>query len=93
MLPKWARQDSVTPVFRLSAVQALAQTEKLDAIPILRGLENEFGGNTELGRAAHISANYLDEQFARSSRMAAQNAARTGTQHSPALASAVIVPN
>lgn len=93
MLPKWARQDSVTPVFRLSAVQALAQTEKTDAIPILRGLENEFGGNTELGRAAHASANYLDEQFARSSRLAAQNAARTGVQHAPALASAVIVPN
>ena len=44
MLPKWARQNSVAPVFRLSAVQALAQTEKTEAIPVLRGLENEFGG-------------------------------------------------
>ena len=40
MLPKWARQEAVSPVFRLSAVQALAQTDKAEAIPVLRGLEN-----------------------------------------------------
>jgi len=66
MLPTWARQESVSPVYRMSAVQALAQTGKPEAIPILRELEREFGGTSELGHAAHVAANFLDEEFARS---------------------------
>jgi hypothetical protein len=65
MLPKWARQDSVSAVYRMSAVEALAQTGRPEAIPILRELEREFGGTSDLGRAAHMAANYLDAQFAR----------------------------
>jgi hypothetical protein len=65
MLPKWARQESVSPVYRMSAVEALAQTGKPEAIPILRELEREFGGTSDLGHAAHQAANYLDAQFAR----------------------------
>jgi len=67
MLPKWARGESVSPVFRMSAVQALAQTNRAEAIPVLRELEREFGGTTDLGHAAHQAANFLDAQFARSS--------------------------
>jgi hypothetical protein len=66
MLPKWARGATVSPVFRLSAVQALGQTGRPEAIPILRELEREFGGASDLGHAAHISANFLDAEFARS---------------------------
>jgi hypothetical protein len=66
MLPKWARGESVTPVFRLSAIEALAQTGRPEAIPILRELEREFGGASKLGQAAHQAANFLDAQFARS---------------------------
>ncbi len=72
MLPKWARQESVSPVYRMSAVEALAQTGKPEAIPILRELEREFGGTSDLGHAAHQAANYLDAQFARTSSVAVQ---------------------
>ena len=71
MLPAWARQETVGSVYRISAVEALAQTGKEQAIPILRELEREFGGTSELGHAAHIAANYLDAQFARANRVAA----------------------
>jgi hypothetical protein len=69
MLPKWARGQAVSPVFRMSAVQALAQTNRSEAIPILRELEREFGGTTDLGHAAHQAANFLDAQFARSNNV------------------------
>jgi hypothetical protein len=64
MLPKWARGATLSPVYRMSAVEALAQTNRAEAIPILRELEREFGGTTDLGHAAHQAANFLDAQFA-----------------------------
>lgn len=64
MLPKWARGETVSAVFRISAVEALAQTNRAEAIPILRELEREFGSDTDMGKAAHQGANYLDAQFA-----------------------------
>lgn len=85
MLPKWARQESVSPVYRLSAVEALAQTGKPDAIPILRELEREFGGTSDLGHAAHLAANYLDAQFARANRMAAHLTSATDPRHREAV--------
>ena len=88
MLPKWARQESVSHVFRLSAVQALAQTGKAEAIPILRELEREFGATSDLGHAAHLAANYLDAQFARSSNVAAGLTSATHPRRQAALASA-----
>lgn len=84
MLPKWARQESVRPAYRLSAVEALAQTGRAEAIPILRELEREFGGTSDLGHAAHLAANYLDAQFARSTKAVAGLAQ---PHHQPALAS------
>ena len=88
MLPKWARQESVSPVYRMSAVEALAQTGKPEAIPILRELEREFGGTSDLGHAAHLAANYLDEEFARSSGVAASLTSATQPRRQGALASA-----
>jgi len=84
MLPKWARQESVGSVYRLSAVEALAQTGKAEAIPILRELEREFGGTSDLGHTAHVAANYLDAQFARSTAVDAGLTSQP--HHQPALA-------
>ncbi|HEX4086625.1 MAG TPA: hypothetical protein VHY22_17060 [Chthoniobacteraceae bacterium] len=79
MLPKWARQDNVSPVYRMSAVEALAETDRAGAIPILRELEREFGGTTDLGHAAHQAANYLDEEFSRTAKLTASNQTRPGS--------------
>ena len=60
MLPKWARETRTTPVFRLAAVQALAETQRPEALPILRQLATDLGSATELGRAATGAAEYLE---------------------------------
>jgi hypothetical protein len=64
MLPKWARETKTNAVFRLTAVQALADTQRPAALPVLRQLADELGLNTELGRAAAGAAEYLDQQLA-----------------------------
>ena len=63
MLPKWAREPQTHPVYRLAAVQALADTQRPEALPILRELAGELGATTELGKAATQSANYLDRRL------------------------------
>ena len=63
MLPRWARETRTNPVYRLAAVQALADTERSEALPVLRNLGKEFGPVTELGRAATGAADYLDYQL------------------------------
>ena len=63
MLPKWAREPQTHPVYRLAAVQALADTQRPEALPILRGLAGELGATTELGKAATQAANYLDKHL------------------------------
>ncbi len=60
MLPKWAREKRTTAIFRLTAVQALADTQRPEAIPVLQKLVNELGRNTELGRAAVDAAQILN---------------------------------
>lgn len=72
MLPRWARETRTNPVYRVAAVQALADTERGEALPMLRSLCHEFGDNTELGRAASGAADYLDYQLAQN--LAARNA-------------------
>jgi len=88
MLPKWARGATISPVFRMSAVEALAETNRAEAIPILRELEREFGGTTDLGHAAHQAANYLDAQFARGGGDGVAPAAPDGAARTGVLASA-----
>lgn len=63
MLPKWAREAQTHPVYRLAAVQALADTQRPEALPILRSLATELGATTELGKAATASATYLDKRL------------------------------
>ncbi|HYR59682.1 MAG TPA: hypothetical protein VEO95_13670 [Chthoniobacteraceae bacterium] len=60
MLPKWAREKRTTQIFRLTAVQALAETQRGEALPVLSDLVAELGRNTELGRAALNAAQLLD---------------------------------
>lgn len=63
MLPKWARETQTHNVFRLSAIQALADTQRPEALTILRQLASELGPNTELGKAAAKTADYLDAKL------------------------------
>jgi hypothetical protein len=64
MLPRWARETRTNPIYRLSAVQALADTQRSEALPLLRQLATELGPATELGKAAIGAADYLDYQLA-----------------------------
>jgi hypothetical protein len=65
MLPTWVRQADTNPVYRISAVQALAETQRPEAVTILRQLEHEFGMLTEIGKAAHNAANVLDARLSK----------------------------
>jgi hypothetical protein len=65
MLPKWARQTKTATVFRISAIQALADTQRTEAVPILEKLADELGRETELGRAASSSAKSLNANLAK----------------------------
>ena len=64
MLPKWAREDRTTPVFRLTAIQALVETRRAEALTVLRQLADELGPKTELGRAALGAAETLENRLA-----------------------------
>lgn len=64
MLPRWARETRTNPVYRLSAVQALADTQRPGALAILRQLSAEVGMPAELASAAKGAADYLDYQLA-----------------------------
>ena len=63
MLPKWVRETKTHSVFRMSAIQALADTQRPEALPILRTLADELGGDTELGKSATQAAAYLDQRL------------------------------
>ena len=65
MLPKWAREARTSAIFRLSAIQALADTERTEALPILRQLADDLGRYTDLGRAATSAAQYLDRHLSK----------------------------
>ncbi len=65
MLPKWARETKTQTVLRLSAIQALADTQRPEALPILQRLADELGANTELGRTAAGAAKFLGAHLAK----------------------------
>jgi hypothetical protein len=71
MLPKWARETKTQNVLRLSAIQALADTQRPEALPILQRLSDELGTQTELGRTAASAAKYLSTHL---SKLAANRA-------------------
>jgi hypothetical protein len=63
MLPKWAREPHTSGVYRIAALQALAETQRVEALPLLRQLSDELGIDTEVGRAARGAADYLDQRL------------------------------
>lgn len=65
MLPKWARETKMQTVFRVSAIQALADTQRPEAVPLLEKLSDELGPETELGRTAANSAKVLNANLAK----------------------------
>ncbi len=63
MLPKWAKETRLNPIYRISAVRALAVTNRQEAIEILRQLEQLFPPNTDLYQSADRAAKYLSSHF------------------------------
>lgn len=63
MLPKWALETKTNSVFRLSALQALAETQRPEAVNVLNRLSENLGRETELGRAARGAAIALDQRL------------------------------
>jgi len=82
MLPKWARETKTQTVFRISAIQALADTQRPEALPILQKLSDELGQDTELGRTALNSARFLNSQLA---KVSANRAASVGFRSTTAM--------
>ncbi|MES2570005.1 MAG: hypothetical protein V4710_08110, partial [Verrucomicrobiota bacterium] len=68
MLPRWAREPQTGAMHRLAAVQALAQTQRAEALAILYQLSEELGIETELGRAALGAAESLEQCLSRLQR-------------------------
>ena len=64
MLPDWARAAHLPALMRTSAIQAMAETHKLEAISVLQQLVGEFGAATELGQSARKAIAYLENQRA-----------------------------
>lgn len=82
MLPKWALEPKTQTVFRISAIQALADTQRPEALPILQKLSDELGQDTELGRTALASARFLNSQLA---KVSAHRAAAVGFRSTTAM--------
>lgn len=64
MLPDWARAAQLSVLLRTSAIQAMAETHRPEAISVLQGLVSEFGAATELGQSARKAIAYLENQRA-----------------------------
>ena len=62
MLPDWARAAQVSSLMRTSAIQAMAETHRPEAISVLQQLVGEFGAATELGESARKAIAYLENQ-------------------------------
>lgn len=62
MLPAWARAKNLSALYRTSAMQAMAETRRPEAISVLQGLVGEFGAASELGQSARKAIAYLENQ-------------------------------
>jgi hypothetical protein len=79
MLPKWAREPQTHHVYRMAAVQALADTQRPAALPLLRQIAEEVGAQTDLGKAAAQAAAYLDKRLTDAASRPQIAAFRAGT--------------
>ena len=64
MLPEWARAGQLSKLMRGSAIQAMAETHRPEAISVLQELVSEFGAATEMGQSARKAIAYLENQRA-----------------------------
>jgi hypothetical protein len=62
MLPAWARATQLSPLLRISAMQAMAETHRPEAISALQQLVSEFGAATALGQSGRKAIAYLENQ-------------------------------
>lgn len=62
MLPAWARAKQLSALYRTSAMQAMAETRRPEAISVLQGLVGELGAASELGQSARKAIAYLENQ-------------------------------
>ena len=60
MLPAWARATQLSPLLRTSAMQAMAETHRPEAVSVLQQLVSEFGAATELGQSGRKAIAYLE---------------------------------
>ncbi|MEI8343302.1 MAG: hypothetical protein WCH43_17410, partial [Verrucomicrobiota bacterium] len=65
MLPKWARAKNLPQTYRQSAVQALVETGRSEAISVLQQFEHEFGNRSDLGKSARVAEQYLNQRLDR----------------------------
>ena len=77
MLPRWVRETKTNPVYRLSALQALADTQRPEALALLQTLAEELGAGTDLGKAAVAAGKYLDSHLAKVAAMRTKVAFRS----------------
>lgn len=63
MLPKWARAKNLNQTYRQSAVQALVETGRAEAISVLQQFSHEFGSHTDMGKTAHDAEQYLNRHL------------------------------
>jgi len=60
MLPGWAREKRTNPVFRQTALSALAEIRRPETLPVLKTLEGELAAEPELRKAARDAVAYLE---------------------------------
>lgn len=60
MLPRWVREQRTNQIYRMAALQALAETNRPETLAILQQLAAELGSETELGRTAMEAAQYVE---------------------------------
>lgn len=70
MLPDWARAAQLPMPFRVSAIDALAETNEADAVPALQRLVYEFGDKSELSNEAQKALAYLQGKLSKENREA-----------------------
>ena len=63
MLPKWARSGTLNQTYRQSAVQALVETGRPEAVSVLQQFVHEFGSRTDLGKTAMAAGLCLNRQL------------------------------
>jgi hypothetical protein len=82
MLPRWARESRTLTIYRLSALQALADTQRPEAVQILQSLKQELAPDAELGPAAAGAALYAAQRHNASQISRVSIAFRGGSSYS-----------